>query len=285
MGVLSLTYFTFFNPNQASNKQDWVKLELSDGNIQFIKPNQSNFSNKDNHFIGSQESIVYSSSSTENEEVKYNSLSVPKGKTFVVVLSDGTKITLNAGSSLRYPTVFNKHSAQREVYLNGEAFFEVEHADELPFIVHTENLNIRVLGTEFSLSAYQEDQLAYAVLVNGRIRAENPDDKTTLDVSPGYMVCYKDGVLQTEKVSVEKYTTWINGELLFIDDSLQVIKNKLERKYDVEISNTYEALDHIIITARFSKETIEQVLETFKAYKDFDYIQKDNRIIISEPKE
>lgn len=285
LGVLSLSYFTFFKQDQSFDKQDWVKLELFDGNVQFIKPGQNEFTNKDNHFTVSQESLIYSNSDTENEtEVKYNSLTVPKGKTFVVVLSDGTKITLNSGSSLRYPTVINKYARQREVYLNGEAFFEVEHEKDLPFIVHTENLNIRVLGTEFNLSAYKEDQLAYAVLINGKIQAENPNDNSSLDVSPGYKVCYKDGFLQTEKVAVEKYITWINGELLFIDDSFQVIKHKLERKYDLEITNEYEALDDIIITARFNNETIEQVLETFKAYKSFDYIQMDNRIIISEPK-
>lgn len=286
LGALGFSYYILFQSPQFSDKENWVKVELSNGNMQFIAPNQSAFSNTENHFTGSQESLVYSDSTTddeEEEEVKFNALSVPKGKTFVIVLSDGTKITLNAGSSLQYPTKFNKATTEREVYLNGEAFFEVEYENKTPFIVHTEELNIRVLGTKFNLSAYKEDKSAYAVLVDGKIQAENPNDKTKLEVSPGCKVYYKDGTLKTKKVSLEKHTAWINGELLFIDDSFEVIKNKLERRYDIGISNTFEALNDIVITANFSSETIEQVLETFKAYKDFDYVQKDNQIIISEP--
>lgn len=284
LGVLGYAYFNSSSQPVTKTHEDLVKLELHDGTIKYIEPNQTNFKNEENNLTGNQEVLRYGDTTVKSEEVFYNTLSVPYGKTFSLILSDGTQINLNAGSSLRYPTIFNKDSIKRKVYLNGEGYFKVTHQEKHPFIVSTDNLNIQVLGTQFNVNAYREDDKAYVVLVKGKIRAENPKNNTSIDVKPGYKVFYKHNTLKTEKVSIAKYIDWINGELILIHDPFKVIKHKLERKYDVEIINNYKALNNLIITASFSDETIDQVLNTFKAYKNFRYIHQGKQIIINNPK-
>lgn len=285
LGVFGYSYFTFFNSQETFTTENYVKLELQDGSIKYIKSDEASFTNEENNLTGTQETLIYSDKEKSSEEKpSYNTLRVPYGKTFDLVLSDGTKVKLNAGSSLRYPTVFNKNAVERKVYLDGEAFFEVEHQEAQPFIVQTDDLDIQVLGTTFNVNAYQEDEKTYAVLVNGKIRAENPKNKMSIDVEPGYKVFYEGNTLQTKKVPLEKFTDWTKGELVLINDSFQIIKHKLERKYDVKINNKYQALDEIVITASFGDVNIDYVLATFKEYKNFNYSREGNQITIDEPK-
>lgn len=286
LGVFGISYFAFFNSEQDIGSDNYVKLELQDGNVKYIKSDEANFTNEENNLSGTKEVLIYSDIELPpQQKPSYNTLRVPYGKTFSLVLSDGTKVKLNAGSSLRYPTAFHKDSVHRKVVLNGEAFFEVKSQKSQPFIVDTEDLEIQVLGTTFNVNAYREDEQTYAVLVNGEIRAKNPLDQTIIDVEPGYKVFYEDHSLRTKKISLKKYTDWIKGDLVFINDSFQVIKHKLERKYDIKINNEYPALDDIVITASFGEVSIDEVLATFKEYKNFTFSRDGNQITINEPKE
>lgn len=284
ISVVSYTYFNLPSETATPVKEDWVKLKLNDGETKFIKPGESDFSNAENSLRSSENTLFYGDSiNPETQKTVFNTLSVPKGKTFDLVLSDGTKVKLNAGSTLRYPTVFNRDSTHRQVYLNGEAYFDVSTRKEQPFIVNSENLNIEVKGTHFDLSAYETDRQAYAVLVEGAIEARDPESSDKIDVKPGYKVFSEKNKLRTKAVNVEKYTDWLDGKLLFLNDSFGVIQNKLERKFDVNIINKYSALNAISITAEFTHENIEEVLEVFKEYKDFNYHREGKRIVIEKP--
>lgn len=284
ISVVSYTYFNLPSETATPVKEDWVKLKLNDGETKFIKPGESDFSNAENSLRSSENTLFYGDSiNPETQKTVFNTLSVPKGKTFDLVLSDGTKVKLNAGSTLRYPTVFNRDSTHRQVYLNGEAYFDVSTRKEQPFIVNSENLNIEVKGTHFDLSAYETDRQAYAVLVEGAIEARDPESSDKIDVKPGYKVFSEKNKLRTKAVNVEKYTDWLDGKLLFLNDSFGVIQNKLERKFDVNIINKYSALNAISITAEFTHENIEEVLEVFKEYKDFNYHRDGKRIVIEKP--
>lgn len=284
LSVAGMTFFMLNTKNQVVDEENWVELELNDGSIKYIKPDQIDFVDEINSLSGSDTKLVYDEEISENQnQIFYNTLSVPYGKTFSIVLSDGTHVNLNAGSSLRYPTIFSKDSMQRQVFLDGEAYFDVTSEKERPFIVNSEGMNIEVLGTKFNLTSYDEDEKAYAVLVEGRIDAQNPKTEQRITVKPGQKVFYENSDLLTQKTDIHKYIAWVDGELVFIRDSFHVIKNKIERQYDVEINNSYEALNEIKITARFNEETIEEVLKTFQTYKDFNYTINGNIIEITEP--
>lgn len=283
-GVLGITFFTIQSHNQGAEKENWVELELNDGSIQYIKPNQTTFIDEINSLSASENEVVYDEDLAEDQkQVFYNTLSVPYGKTFSIVLSDGTQVNLNAGSSLRYPTLFSKDSTHREVFLNGEAYFDVTSQDEHSFLVTTDELSVEVLGTQFNVTAYREDQKAYAVLVEGKITAQNPQSESRVTVQPGQKVFYRNTDLMTEQTEIQKHIAWIKGELVFVDDTFEVIKNKIERAYDVEIINDYKALNALVISARFKEETIQEVLETFQTYEEFNYSIEGQTIRIKAP--
>ncbi|SEA60404.1 FecR family protein [Psychroflexus halocasei] len=285
LSLAGVTFFLINTKDQIAAEENWVELELNDGSIKYIKPDETNFVDELNSLSGSDTQLVYDEEIAEDQkQIFYNTLSVPYGKTFSIVLSDGTRVNLNSGSSLRYSTIFSKDSLQRQVFLDGEAYFNVTSEKERPFIVNSEGMNIEVLGTKFNLTSYQEDEKAYAVLVEGSINAQNPKSEQRITVKPGQKVFYENSDLLTQKTDIRKYIAWVDGELVFIKDSFHVIKNKIERQYDVEINNSYNALNDIKITARFSEETIEEVLKTFQTYKDFNYIINGKTIEITEPK-
>ena len=228
---------------------------------------------------------VYSVQDTTATVLHYNTLKVPHGKTFGITLSDGSKVTLNAGSELKYPVQFIENKKNRTVFLNGEAFFEVAKNETHPFIVNTQDMDVEVLGTHFNVTSYTEDYKTYTVLVEGKVAAHNKlsvQDSKILE--PNQKVFFHDNQLEIIPVNVQKYVAWVQGQLIFEDESFIVIENKLERKFNVTINNTYNELDEINITATFKDETIDQVLKTFQTYIAFDYNIKNGVVTITKPK-
>lgn len=212
----------------------------------------------------------------DDEDLEYNAVHVPNGKTFRVVLSDGTAVNLNSGSSLRYPVKFIK-GKNREVSLIGEAFFDVRKNAHSPFIVTTGKMDVRVLGTKFNVTSYPEDTNQSTVLVEGSVRlyeagdSYHEDDSTLL--SPGYKADWNTNEKQmvVSKVNTELYTSWIEGKLTMKKMKFSTIIQRLQRHYNVKINNEYEALDERFFTATFETETMQEVLETFKIETPFEY--------------
>jgi transmembrane sensor len=161
---------------------------------------------------------------------------IPYGKRSQIILADGTKIWLNAGSTLSYPVSFTGNS--REVYLSGEAFFEVSTDRSKPFYVITGDLRIKVTGTRFNVTSYSDDVVTQAVLVEGKIEAaKNRLFSRSVELSPGECIVYdrKENKIQKDKVDVELYTSWVNGYLLIENEPVVEIFKKLERYYDKKI--------------------------------------------------
>lgn len=271
-----------------TSRETQIVLQLEDGTIQIVQEGESAvINNASGHKVTEQneKELIYNSEDSALTELRYNTLKVPYGKTFGIVLSDGTKVMLNAGSELKYPVQFINSEDNRTVFLNGEAYFEVAKNEEHPFIVETEDLDVKVLGTVFNVTSYTDDFKSYAVLVEGKVAAYNRlKDQDAEILNPNQKVFFDNDHLETKVVNVKKYVAWIEGQLVFVDDSFKVIKNKLERKYNVTINNTYSALDAINITATFKNENIDQVLQTFQTYMAFDYTIKNGIVTIMEPK-
>ncbi|WP_026452341.1 FecR family protein [Aequorivita capsosiphonis] len=288
VGVAIIGYGIYFNsPNEGTvTAAPQITLQLEDGSIRTVdENNETVIVNAAGNRISQQkrDELIYDNTNVA-QTLQYNTLTVPYGKTFKLKLSDGSRVVLNAGSELKYPVNFIKDE-NRSVFLNGEAYFEVAKDDAHPFIVNTEDMDVEVLGTHFNVTSYTDDQKTFTVLVEGKVAAHDKlDANDTKTLNPNEKAFFENGKLQVEKVNVTKYIAWVQGELIFVDDSFKVIANKLERKFNVKIENNYAELAEINITATFTNETIEEVLSTFQSYKDFDYVLKDGTVIISRPK-
>lgn len=172
-------------------------------------------------------------------------VSTPRGGTYRVELADGTNIWLNAGSTLRYPIRF--HGPERVVELEGEAYFEVKKTTgkPTPFIVKIKGQDIRVLGTEFNVSAYPNDLTVRTVLVEGAVQIAVHHTNREVLLKPGEEAVLADEDIQIHQANIASVTAWKSGKFRFDDTELHEIMNQVSRWYDVEveyrdkITNTY----------------------------------------------
>ena len=282
-----LTNIFFSNDSPLIIPENSITLELEDGIVKIISEGiTQQIVNSKGSIIGTQqgEKLVYMKNTTV-EELVYNTLTVPYGKRFNISLSDGTQILLNSGTSIKYPVKFIQ-GKERQVFLTGEAFFNVAKDSEHPFIVNADNLNIQALGTQFNVSSYPEDSFSNTVLVKGSVSVYNNDISDEDNVSiltPGHKALWNkiDKDISVEKVDVLLYTAWINGKIVFRHIPFKNIIKKLERYYNVKIINHNKLIDNEMFSASFDVETIEEVFKTFKKTYDIHYVIDNNQIIIN----
>lgn len=270
-------------------EEQTITIEMSNGNIKTIDTKKDQqIEDSNGNIIGIQKGtkLTYLSN-TPTDKLSYNTLRVPYGRRFDVVLSDGTQVFLNSGSSLKYPIKFLEGS-NRIVYLTGEAYFEVTKDKEHSFIVNTDDIDIKVLGTKFNVSHYPEDSITNTVLVEGSVELYELDMHGKEIIKPVLLEPnFKAEWNKTErKMSVENvdtwiYTSWIQGKLVFRNTAFREIRKGLERKYNVIINCQNPDLDNQLFDATFDIETINQVMESFNKSYAIDYDIVDNKIIIN----
>ncbi|MBZ4034291.1 DUF4974 domain-containing protein [Flavobacterium sp. 17A] len=258
---------------------DEIVLQFGNGTSENIDiSEEKNVTDKDGNIIGKQEKnrLVYNRAFAEGELV-YNTLKIPYGKKFEVQLSDGTIVHLNSGTSLKYPVQFVKNKS-RQVYLTGEAYFEVSKDKSHPFTVNAEEVNVEVLGTKFNVDAYLNNSSTDVVLVEGKVSLSKDQKTSQVYLTPGFKGSNVNGESSflTEQVNTEYYTAWVKGSLVFKNASFSDIIKKLERQYNVTFINRNKALGKEIFNARFDNEPIEVVLKYFSDSYKIDYdIDKD----------
>ena len=270
--------------NVVIPREDEIVLQLGNDS-QTLDPNEArNVTDKDGNVIGKQEKnrLVYNKAYSEGKLV-YNIIRIPYGKKFEVQLSDGTLVHLNAGTSLRYPLQFIKNK-NRQVYLLGEAYFEVEKDKTHPFIVNTQNINVEVLGTQFNVDTYTENISTDVVLAEGKVSLykDQKTRETPVYLKPGEKgsVVKNHSEIKIEQVNTDYYTAWVKGSLVFKNASFEDIIKKLERHYNVTFINRNKILGKEIFNARFDNEPIEVVLKYFSDSYAIDYIIDRDRITI-----
>ncbi len=245
----------------------------------------------------SSSSITYSSSGDEldiNNSKKveqsskntFNTIIVPYGKRTKITLSEGTKVWLNSGSKLTYPVTFN--GDKREVHLTGEAIFDVRHNSQQPFYVITDNYDIKVLGTVFNVSSYQDDSYTSTALERGSVEIKYQGNsifgKSSVKIKPGTIAVYNSKVkgMKTRKVDVAKYMSWRDGKFIFKKQRMDLIIKKLSRYYNVNISIESEELKSQTFSGHLDlKESIEKVLEVMKQSTDLKYKVENKNFIIN----
>ncbi len=167
-----------------------------------------------------------------NPKISYNTIETPKGGKYQIILPDGSKVWLNAASSLRFPSAFT--GKKRDVELNGEAYFEVTKNKQLPFRVHTRDMNIVVTGTAFNVMAYNDERFSATTLVEGSVDIKNTSRK--LSLTPGEQAVNNDGTsLIKNEVDVEQYIAWKNGLFQFNNTDIQSVMRQIGRWYDVSV--------------------------------------------------
>lgn len=211
-------------------------IVLPDGTISEFETKETQIKQSSSGEITVNDDTLHVSTDMNSDVSAMAQVITPYGKRTQIVLSDGTKIWLNAGTTLSYPTSFSDKS--REVYLSGEAFFEVAKDKSRPFHVITGDLRIKVTGTRFNVTSYQNDSFTQAVLVEGKIFAsKNGIFSKDVELSPGEIIVLdkSENRLSKQKVDVELYASWINGYLIMRDEPIDEIIKKLERYYDQKI--------------------------------------------------
>ncbi len=276
-----------YNNTRTENNND-VILELSNGVVKHINDNQENIlTNKDGIVIGKQtdHEIVYNTN-VKSEELKYNTIKIPYGKRFKVVLSDSTVVHLNAGTTFRFPENFIA-SANRDVFLTGEAFFEVTKNEQSPFIVHSDKVNIQVLGTKFNVSSYPNDTNSHSELLEGSVKISAVSDTSKYSIlEPNQQAIWleKQNTFDIKDVNTIDHIAWVNGEILFKDMPFSALCKKLERAYNVAIINDNKILENQEFSGsiRIDESDIETLFKLLQIDTPFEYSIKNNIIIIND---
>ena len=264
-----------------------IILTLSNGSTEVLSEiDEQVIKNTQGQTIGIKKGtqLTYTSATPTAREMAYNTIKVPYGKRFTLTLTDGTHISLNAGSTLRYPEGFSE-GKERRVYLQGEGFFNVEEDKAHPFIVETKDNSIRVLGTKFNVSSYPDDEENNTVLVEGSIAlgTKGQDHLEQITLQPGFMASWPSNSPSSvllEEVDTDVYTGWLEGKIVFKNTPFKEIRKRLERHYNVAIQNTDTILDRKKFTGTFDIETLEEVLAILNENYPLRYLKQNDTIII-----
>ena len=221
--------------------------------------------------------------SLHKKELEFNQLIIPKGTFYHLVLSDGTKVWLNADSKIKYPVSFGQD--KREVSLRGEGYFEVAKDSTRPFIVSTDKMDVKVLGTTFDVNTYEDEGKSFVVLVEGLVEVSAGKGESRI-ITPGYMaeVDMHDvqAKIHVSKCDTEHYIAWKSGNFSFRNASLTEILKRVSRYYDVTVireqvfEEEYYTGD---VSSDVSLESLLAVIESstsvsFKVERKIVYVQK-----------
>lgn len=215
-----------------------------------------------------------------NKGMKLTEMYVPEGQIDSIMLSDGTKVVLNGGTTFYYPTQFSKLADCRNVYLVGEGHFDVSQNKRHPFIVHSGDLNIQVLGTHFNVKAYAGEPTVTTTLEEGAVRVY--DGRYSMQMKPNEQVVYhrQNGKMEKSVVQVSDFNYWISGNIVFDHATLNEILTRIGNCYDVKfVVDSHVNLNREYTVSFTSRENIRDVMDVLSELSpDFDY-KMNNKII------
>jgi len=239
----------------------------------------------------------YFTKSNRSDYVAMNSISVPFGKTREILLPDGTKVRLNAGSTITWPQSFAKD--KREVMLKGEGFFEVIKNPKKPFLVVTEELTVKVLGTIFNVKAYSDDKNTETTLLKGKVQVQLKDrPEKTIILLPNEKLVVMNAANMPEDMVDKKQarieyqlkrlpnlkqqdmleTAWLSNKLVFINENFEAVAKQMERKYNVQMVFDDPVLKREQLSGALEKESLESALGIIKLTTPFRF-KAEGRVI------
>lgn len=222
--------------------------------------------------------LVYTAA--DNGQQVYNSITTPRGGQYQVHLPDGSDVWLNAASSITYPTSFMGNT--REVTVTGEAYFSVAKNKAKPFIVTAGEMNVKVVGTEFDVMAYNDEDAVRTTLIKGIVKAGNISNHEELMLKPGEQatLTHQSGVLKIEKTNIDEVTGWRFGEFRFHEASMAAIMRQVARWYDVKVEFRDSAAG-IILSGQISrKESVEELLGILSETRNVHFEMKGDTLVV-----
>lgn len=288
VGLLLIVSTLFFinRNNYQPDKILTLGNTVTDNEIQFFSGGEVlNLSNNSTLSLSGSGNSVIIQDSLSRKEVKLqehtlNKLVIPYGKRSSLVLADGSKVWLNSGTEMEFPSTFR--GSTREIRVSGEIYIEVAKTRE-PFIVHTLYSRVEVLGTSFNINAYEEESKESVVLVEGSVAVKSKISNTSLVLSPHQMAEISEGNIVGKTVNISEYISWKEGFMQFNKAPLDEILRKIGRYYNVEF-NYPESIDLAGETCSgklYLFEDITDILESFSDITLLNYeIQPDNIIYI-----
>ncbi|SMC90326.1 FecR family protein [Pedobacter africanus] len=234
--------------------------------------------------------LVYTVSDQQNDDEtpRYNTIETPKGGQYHILLPDGSKVWLNAASSLKYPSSFTK-SNQRLVFLNGEAYFEISTDKARPFIVHSASQEVKVLGTHFNINAYTDEPETTTTLIEGAVSIsplinDAADFSAERRLKPGDQALRNNSGIRIKHVDTEEAIAWKNGQFVFSSESITAIMRKISRWYNVDISydGNVSALRFTGTLSRYAQVT--EVLQMLEMTNKVEFKVKGREIKVSPGK-
>ena len=214
-------------------------------------------------------------------ESSVNTLRVPCGGEYQLMLADGTRVRVNSESELVFPTCFN--SDRREVFLKGEAYFQVAPDSDKPFYVRVNDYIVKVTGTTFNVTSYTDDPCTMTTLVEGKVSVYGNDSTWNCDLTPGHMLKFDKGTARvtSEECDPRIYTSWIDGEFKFRDMRLEDIMKKLNRWYDFEVAYEEEELKDLRFSGAAEKyNPVEFLLKMIEEVTKVRFDIEGKRIMV-----
>ena len=217
---------------------------------------------------------------------QYTETIATRGQKSQIVLADGTKVWLNSDSKIKYPGMFNK--SQRDIYLEGEAFFEVSKNPHQPFIVHTSGVNVKVMGTKFNVRAYSDENLIETSLFEGKIDLMYNKEKSSGEIKklikPGESFVYSkmEHQLAPNRFPGDEINGWKKNQLIFKDDTFNNLVRKVERWFDVKIVYDEKLFNDRRLTVElYEGERLERLMEIVSLTLSVDYKFEKGEIILT----
>lgn len=223
--------------------------------------------------------IVYNNSDTAVAgNVMYNKIEIPRGGEYKITLPDGTEVYLNSQTELRFPDNFN-NSAERVVYVSGEAFFKVKKNEEQPFIVKCRDYSVKVLGTTFNISDYSDNDYSHTTLAEGKVEL-NFDGHNIL-LKPGQQARLQAGSMEVKEVNVENYTTWMNNNFRFESENIEEILKRISRWYAVDVFYVNQSVKNYHFSGYLPRyANISEVLDLLGLTTDIRFEAKGKTILV-----
>lgn len=224
-----------------------------------------------------QKTILKKPQSVATSEEKLNTLLVPRGRRSSLVLADGSKIWINAGSVLRFPSSFTKED--RTIYVNGEIYIEVAKDKDRPFYVQTQKFKVNVLGTKFNVSAYDNEEVQSVVLVEGNV-AVNTDNTKRFTLAPNQQLVMEQDMHSIRQVNALDHISWKDGIFQFNGETVEQVMNRLGRYYNMSINCNPAIAKQDCAGRLILFDRVDSVMQTFSLLYDIKYKIESNTITI-----
>ena len=224
--------------------------------------------------------LAYNAANAGIGEILYNTISTPRGGQYQVELPDGSKVWLNAASSLHFPTAFV--GKERRVEISGEAYFEVAKNKSMPFIVSVNGSEIQVLGTHFNVMAYNDEDAVKTTLLEGSVKFASGNNSSLLKPGQQAQLTTEGQVKVVSDVDVDEVVAWKNGMFDFEDASLGTVTRQLSRWYDVDIVNQNKNIEDLFVVEMPRSSKLSDVLKVLELTGNIKFEIDGKKIIVMQ---